>query len=94
MAKTDLLLNEDFHDYIKLMAAEGHGFAKMLLDGNVDPIYFKGAMEMFRKMAKLPMTMAENDDQRAMAGAIIARAFSEFEARLLRSYFIQEDEAQ
>lgn len=92
MAKTDLLLSEDFHEFIKLMVAEGHGMTKMVIDGNVDPIYFKGAMEMFRRMVKIPGKMAENETQKEMAGALIARAFNEFEAKLLRSYF-NEDES-
>ena len=94
MAKADLLLSEDFQEFVKAMVQEGHVATRMLLDGNVTPEYFKGAMEMFRRMVKSPLRYADagNEEQQTMAGLIVKKAFSEFEAKLMRGYSIDKDE--
>ena len=93
MAKTDLLMSEDFKNFLHVVVQEGHGVVKMLVDGNIDQAYFKGAMQMFRAMIKTPAKYADarNEEQQEMARALISDAFRRFEAKMLRSYFDDDE---
>lgn len=92
MAKTDLLLSQDFHEFYRVMIQEGHGLSQSLIRGNVSPEYFKGAMEMFRKIIKAPLRYAslENEEQRNVASAMVSKAFADFEYRLMHGLVYEE----
>ncbi len=92
MAKIDLLMNEDFHDYLKALAGESKAYTRRLIDGNESPDYFRGGMDMLKQVLKCPLKLATSEKERELAGALVKRSYDEFEARLLRSYLVPEEE--
>ncbi len=93
MAKTDLLMNEDFHDYLRMVVVEAKVLSRQLVDANVTPEYFRGAMDMMKQVLRVPVKMAAgHEGDKELAGVLVKRAFDEFEAKLLRSYLVEDKE--
>ncbi len=92
MAKTDLLMNEDFHDYLRMVVVEAKVLSRQLVDANVSPEYFRGAMDMMKQVLRVPVKMAGHEGEKELAGVLVKRAFDDFEAKLLRSYLVEDKE--
>ncbi len=88
----DLLNDPEFEKYRVKEIEEGVLMLRSVINGNSSD-YFKGAMDMLRRIINVPTVMIprNNESQRLQADTLKAKAFDVFEAKMIRK-FAQEEE--
>lgn len=83
----------EFEGYRVKEIEEGVLFLREVLNGSSNPEYFKGAVEMLRRIINLPLKMVpfENKSQREQAEFLKAKAFDVFEAKTIRKFVENND---
>lgn len=75
---------EDIEEYRLLEVNEAVFFIRTLINNTFDGQYIKGAMDMLKRIIKLPENFAKTEEQKLNAKAMTAKLFDEFEKKTIR----------
>lgn len=87
---SDLLFNEDLEEYRRREIEEAVLFAGELYRGKIEPEYFKGAMEMLKRIVMIPAKMARSDEEKKRAEMLVAQALDEYSGRMAKKILTEE----
>ncbi len=86
----EIFNDPEFEKYRVMEIEEGTLFLKVVSNSSSD--YFRGAMDMLKRIINLPIKMVpKGSSQEEQAEVLKAKAFDAFEAKMIRR-FVQEDE--
>jgi len=71
-------------DYRQKEIAEVAGFVNDIIKGNQHPEYFRGAVDMFRKIILLPETLCA-EEEREFIDSMMSQDFATFDIEYLRN---------
>ena len=86
----DLLFNEDWQDYRQREIEIGAGYVHEIWKTNADPQYIRGAVEMLRRIVRIPEDMAKTDEAKQAAAALIQTAMHKVDMSILRKMLTGE----
>lgn len=84
------LLSSEVNEYRALEIEEMSIYHRELLKAKVTPEYFKGAMDAFKRIIKIPEKHAKQGDEKAAAVQAVNRAFAVYETRTMRKLIVEE----
>jgi hypothetical protein len=88
---SDLLFSEDLEEYRKIEIEEALVFVGELYRQNIEPEYFKGAMEMLKRIIRIPLKMAKSLEEKKRAELMIAQAIDDYASRLVKKILLDEE---
>ena len=80
----ELLFSEDWQEYRQKEIEIGAAFVHEIWNVNADPQYIRGAVEMLRRIVRIPEHVAKTDEAKAAAAALIQTAMHKVDMALLR----------
>ena len=80
----ELLRSDDFAAYRALEIEIGADVLKKLMEGHESPEYFRGAVEMLKKILCIPQEHAKGDKNTEYAAALVEKSFNLFERQMMR----------
>lgn len=81
----EIFNDPEFEKYRVLEIEEGVNILKDAVNG-ASADYFKGAMDMLKRVMSIPVKMAPEGSQKEQAKSLKAKAFSTFEAKMIRKF--------
>jgi hypothetical protein len=87
----ELLLNKDFLEYRELEIEAGAEVLNKLIEGHVGTERFIGAMDMLKKILRIPEDQAKGESSIKLAKELSEKSFNIFERRMVKRILSGED---
>ena len=87
----ELFRNEDFANYRALEIERGVDVLNRVMEGHESPDYFKGAVEMLKKILVLPLDEAKGEENIKYCSQLVEKAFNIFDRKMMRRLLSGEE---
>jgi len=90
MYNQDLLFMDEFAIYRQKEIEEAVIIANEVFKSSLSPDYVRGAMFMIKRILQIPKALAQTDEAKEKAEAMIEKDFKEFQARFVKVMYEEE----